>query len=80
MLKNTQRQGGGARRKKKMRKMPFYGSKCTKRICKKKQQQQRHAGGIAAYSKTAKLLIKLTYTVKSYLMDYGWGARAWVDL
>lgn len=43
--------------------MPFYGWKCTKRICKKYSAQP-------PYSKTAKLLIKNAYNVKSYLMDY----------
>jgi hypothetical protein len=51
-----------------------------KEFVKKTRQRRAEArGGIAAYSKTAKLLIKLTYTVKSYLMDYGWRVHgAWV--
>lgn len=58
----------------------------SKRICTKKMRQKnvhhrkaaaQSIGGREAgkrqhptYSKTAKLLIKNTYTVKSYLMDY----------
>lgn len=46
-----------------MRKMLFMGGNVLKEFVKSTQH-------IPPYSKTAKLLIKSTYTVKSYLMDY----------